>query len=73
MCSVCGLREWSLITITGGGSKREGGGGTSKVLPLQKGGGGRQVLATMKVGPRSFEVVVTWDLDVAILMGGGRK
>ena len=73
MGSVCGLREWCLITITGG--LETGGGGASKVLPLQKWGGGRgrKVLATLKVGPKRFEVVATWDLDVAILMGGGGR
>ena len=45
----------------------------SGVLPLRKmGGGGVQVLAMVKMGAHSFEVVLRLEIDVlAILKGGG--
>ena len=50
------------------------GGGACEVLPLQKGGGAEKVLAMLKGGTKSFEVVLTRELEVlAIVMGGGRK
>ena len=43
--------DWSLITVTGGATQREGG-GACEVLPLRKGGGGaaKNVLAMQKGG-----------------------
>ena len=32
-----GIRDWSLITGSGGGGYKTGGGGASEVLPLGKG------------------------------------
>ena len=51
-----------------GATKR--GGGAYEVLPLQKGGG--EVLAMLKGGTKSYEVVFTQELEVlAIGIGGG--
>ena len=53
-----------------GGYKTAGGGGGSEFLPLQKGGGGGKSFSHAKGGWRSFEVVLTWELEVlAIVMG----
>ena len=62
-----------LVTKYGEG----GGGGASEVLPLPK-GGAEKVLAMLKGGggggTTSFEVVLTWELEVlAIVMGVREK
>ena len=66
--------DWSLI-MGRGATKPQG--GTSEVLPLQKRGERKKVLAVLKGGggTTSFEVVLTWELEVlAIVMwGGGAK
>ena len=50
-----------------------GWGEASEVLPLQK-GGTQTVLAILKRGTDSFEVVLTWELEVlAILIGGANS
>ena len=57
--------------MEGGATKWQG--GASEVLPLQKGGGGgwtETVLAMLKGGTKSFEVVLIMELEVlAIVMG----
>ena len=57
----------------GGGATKQGGGRVSGVLPLQKMGVGVvKVLAMVKMGAHSFEVVLRLEIDVlAILKGGG--
>ena len=68
------LREWSLITVKGGGGGLQNRkGGQVKVLPLQKKGDGQKKSKSCwrGAGIRSFKVVLTWELEVlAILMGG---
>ena len=49
------LRDWSLITGRGGGTKQEG--GHVKFYPYEKGG---RVLAMLKGGTKSFGTVFTW-------------
>ena len=60
-----------LVTNYGerGATKRENGGGASEVLSRQKRVGDGKVLAMLKGGTTSFEVVLKWELDG----GGGRK
>ena len=50
------VRDWSIITgrVGGGAIKREMGGGASEVLPLQKEGWTKKVLAMLKVGHNKF-------------------
>ena len=73
----CSLREWSLIT--GRGSyKTGGGGGQAKFYPTKKkGGGGVRTSfshAEWGRGTTSFEVALTWKLNVlAIVLGIGAK
>ena len=50
------MRDRSLITGKGGGRQNGREGGASEVLPLPKGGGGG-VLAMLKGGTKSFQVV----------------
>ena len=45
-----GSKEWSLITERGGGDYKTGGEEASDVLPLQKGGGGRQSFSQAGAG-----------------------
>ena len=71
---LMGLRDWSLIKGRGGATKREGG-GASEVLPLLK-GGAEKVLAMLEWGrgsTKSFEVVLTRELEVLAIVMGGRK
>ena len=67
---------WGLVTNywEGGLQHGKGGGGASEVLPLQK-REWKNVLAMLKWGDKkSFEVVLTWRLEVlAIVMGGAQK
>ena len=50
-------------------------GGGGKFYPYKRGGEQKKVLAVLKGGgTKSFEVVLTWELEVlAIVMGGGCK
>ena len=47
------VRDWSLITGTGGLQNGRGGGGACEVLPLRK-GGAEKVLAILKGGHKKF-------------------
>ena len=66
---------WGLVTNygEGGGGATKWEGGAREVLPLQNRGERTKVLAILKWGDTtSFEVVLTWELEVlAIVMGGG--
>ena len=56
----------------GRGGYKTGRGVASEVLPLQK-GGAEKVLAMLKGGTTSFEVVLTWELEVLAIVMGGTK
>ena len=72
---------WGLVTIYregGGETTKWQGGGASEVLPLQKEEGGAEKSFSRAEGgvggTTSFEVVLTWELDVIpIVMGGGAQ
>ena len=70
------LALWGLVTNygEGGGYKTgRGWGGQVKFYPYKRGGEQKKVLAVLKWGDTtSFEVLLTWELEVlAIKMGGG--
>ena len=64
--------DWSLLTGRGGGYKWQGR-EVSEVLPLQKRGGAEFLFSHAEGwGTKSFEVVLTWELEIlAIVIGGG--
>ena len=71
---VTHFEDWSLIT--GKGGLQNGRGGASEVLPLQKRGEAEKRFSRAEGGggTTSFEVVLTWELEVlAIVMGGFAK
>ena len=49
-CLLCSLFIEGVVTNNGRGGYKTGGGGTSEVLPLQKGGVVENVLAMLKGG-----------------------
>ena len=65
------VRDWSLITGRGGGGYKTGEGGYVKFYPYEMGGGAETVLAMLKGGTTSFEVVFNTEACLAIMMGGG--
>ena len=74
------LALWGLVTNyeEGGGGLQNGRVGASTVIPLQKRGGAEKSFSRAEEeggrggGTKSFEVVLTWELEVlAIVMGGG--
>ena len=69
------LALWGLATNYWEGGLQHGNRGASEVLPLQKSGGAEKSFSHAEVGGhKSFEVVLTWQLEVlAIVMRWGRK
>ena len=72
---------WGLVTNNregeGGGATNGRRGGVSEILPLQKKGGAGFFFSCAEWGgggTNSFEVVLTWELEIlAIVIGGGAQ
>ena len=70
------LALWGLVTNYGEGGATKWQGAQEKFCPYKRGGERKKGLAVLKGGggTTSFEVVLTWELEVlAIVMVGGHK